>query len=66
MLEIIGLAASTAFFVSLIGFVIFTIAFFTDDDLYLFRKMESDNWCANMTFSYFLAISLIVILFLLP
>lgn len=66
MIEIIGLAASTTLFVSLIGFVSFTVAFFTDDDPYLFRKMESDNWCAHMTFSCFLAISLIVILFVLP
>ena len=66
MLEIIGFAASTTFFVSFIGFVSFTIAFFTDDDPYLFRKMESDNWCAHMCFAYFMAVSLIIILFVLP
>lgn len=66
IIEILGLAASIAFFVSFIGFVIFTVVFFTDDDPYLFRKMETEHWCAYMTFSYFLAISLIVILFVLP
>lgn len=66
MIEIIGFAASTTLFVSFIGFVIFTVAFFTDDDPYLFRKMESDNWCAHMCFAYFMAVSLVIILFVLP
>ena len=69
MIEIIGLAASTAFFISLIGFFILTgviILAYTDYDPYFWRKKECDAWCAYMTFSYFLAISLIVILFLLP
>jgi hypothetical protein len=66
MIEIIGLAASCALFISFIGFFIVTITLLLDYDPYFWRKMETDAWCAHMTFSCFLAISLIVILFLLP
>jgi hypothetical protein len=69
MIETIGLAASCTLFISLIGFFIFTgviILAYTDYDPYFWRKKECDAWCAYMTFSWFIAISLVLILVVLP
>lgn len=66
MIEILGLSATVALFFSTVGFILAAIDLIRDDDPYFFRKMQSDAWCAYMTFSWFIAISLVMMVFLFP
>lgn len=66
MIEIIGFAATVTLFFCSLGLILAAVDLMRDDDPYFFRKMDTDAWSAYMTFSCFIAISLGVILFLLP